>query len=137
MTWVSDFILVFHIFFKSRGFFGILLLFCFLGTLIDLIMEEQKELNAAKDIVIVHSVNGSRATEPTTSQPDVSSTNCGHQNLENVTPIIINSDDYPLLTNSQFPNTSFSTPGRFNRNTLKKSLSFLSLKMLTLWSKLH
>ena len=95
-------------------------------------MEEQKELNAAKDIVIVHSVNG--ATEPTTSQPNVSSANCDvdHQNLENVTPV--NSDDYPLLS---FPNTTFSTPGRFNGNTLKKSLNFLSLKMLTLWSKLH
>ena len=124
---------MFHIFLKSRAFFGILLLFCLLGTFIDLVVEEQKELNAAKDLI--HSIDGAtEPTTPTTSQPNVYSTVCdeNHQNLENVTPV--NSDDYPLLST---PNTTFSPPGMFNGNVLKRSLRFLSSIILTLWSKLH
>ena len=114
-----------HIFLKSRAFFGILLLFCLLGTLIDLVIEEQKELNASNDLV--HLIDG--MTEPTTSQPNVHNTVCdeNHQNMENVTHD--KSDDYPLLST---PNTTFSPPGNLNRN-----LKLLSSIILTLWSKLH
>jgi hypothetical protein len=92
--------------FLCRAFFGVLLLFCVIGTIIDMVIEEQKEMKAAEVPLHTNDV----MTEPLESGHTVVD-KLEYQNSTDNMHNAVNSDNHPLLDP---PNLIFSIPWTVN-----------------------
>ncbi|CAB4021608.1 nose resistant to fluoxetine 6-like [Paramuricea clavata] len=74
------------------AFFGVLLLFCVIGTLIDMVIEERKQMKAAQELPHGPHTNGGK-----TEQPGHTSGDDYAQKQHSVDNFALNSDNRPLL----------------------------------------